>query len=191
MPDRIKIFGDQRSGNCLKVKWTADFVGRTSEWIDVLAGSGATQDPAFLAINPAAQVPVVILPDGRALAQSNAILLFLAEGTKLVPSDHYERARMWEWMFWEQYSHEPSIAVRRWQLSYLNIPVDQIDPSLLVRGNRALTIMEARLGQTNWFAGAGFSCADIALLAYTRMAGEGGFVLIRASVIGSNGQRVF
>ena len=107
----MKIYGDSISGNCLKVKWVADLLGLSYDWIESSVLVGASRTPAFLALNPAGQVPTVILDDGRPLAQSNAIIFHLAEGSALIPSDPYDRARMLEWMFWEQYSHEPYIAV--------------------------------------------------------------------------------
>ena len=109
----LTIHGDRISGNCLKVKWVADRVGAPWRWVDVDVLRGETRTPDFLALNPAGQVPVVVLADGRMLAQSNAIMLYLAEGSDLIPTDAFDRARMFEWMFWEQYTHEPAIAVRR------------------------------------------------------------------------------
>jgi glutathione S-transferase len=147
----MKIFGDSISGNCLKVKWAADHLGLDYEWAETSVLSGETRTPSFLAMNPAGQVPVVILDDGRPLAQSNAIILHLAWGSELIPSDPYERARMLEWMFWEQYSHEPYVAVARFQVRYLGTSPDAV-------------------------AGR-FSLADMALLPYTRFAPEAGLSL--------------
>jgi glutathione S-transferase len=177
MRNHITIYGDTRSGNCLKVKWVSDHLKLPYQWVDVAVDTGAAKDPAFLALNPQGQVPMVILADGRVLAQSNAIILHLSEGTSLVPTDPYDRARMWEAMFWEQYSHEPAIAVRRWRKHYLGQSEAELDPSLLERGQRALALMEEMLKRQAWMAGNAFSCADVALVAYTRMAGEGGFRL--------------
>ena len=109
----LQIYGDRVSGNCLKVKWTADRLGIPYRWIQTDVRKAETRTPEFLALNPAGQVPMVVLEDGRPLAQSNAIILHLAEGSDLIPGDAYARARMLEWMFWEQYSHEPYIAVVR------------------------------------------------------------------------------
>lgn len=105
----MKIYGDSISGNCLKVKWTADFLGLVYEWIEVDVTRGESRTPAFLALNPAGQVPAVVLGDGRPLAQSNAIIVHFAEGSALIPADAYDRARMFEWLFWEQYSHGKSV----------------------------------------------------------------------------------
>jgi glutathione S-transferase len=173
----MKIYGDDRSGNCLKVRWTCDHLGIGYEWTEVLALTGATLDPVFQALNPAGQVPVVVLNDGRTLAQSNAIIWHLAEGSRLIPVDAYDRAKMMEWMFWEQYSHEPVIAVRRAKVALLNLPESDIDPSLFPRGQKLLAIMEAWLAANKWFSGPTFGLADIALVAYTRFAPEGGWDL--------------
>ena len=171
------LYGDPVSGNCLKPKWTADLLGIPYTWVDVDVVKGETRTPAFLALNPAGQVPLARWPDGRTLPQSNAIMLYLAEGTRLVPEDRFARAEAMSWLFWEQYSHETAIAVRRFQKHYLKKSDTEIDPALLVRGNNALGVMEQRLAARDWFAGNALSVADIALVAYTRVAHEGGFDL--------------
>jgi glutathione S-transferase len=176
---RLKIYGDSISGNCLKVKWTADRLGLDYEWIEIDLLKGETQTPQFRAINPAGQVPVVVLPDGRPLAQSNAIILHLAEGSDLIPTDSYARARMLEWMFWEQYSHEPYVAVARFHVVYQGRPVADLDPKLVARGEAALQRLEDGLNGAQFLVGDQLSLADVALVAYTRLAGEGGFDLAR------------
>ncbi|HZZ35146.1 MAG TPA: glutathione S-transferase family protein [Caulobacteraceae bacterium] len=173
----ITIYGDKVSGNCLKVKWTAERIGRPHTWIDVDVVAGETRAPAFLAMNPAGQVPTVVLEDGRVLAQSGAIILHLAEGSDLIPADAYDRARMFEWMFWEQYSHEPAIAVARFQMKYLGKPRAELDARLDERGHAALARMETALAAAPFLVGGALTLADIALVAYTRMAGDGGFDL--------------
>ena len=175
----LRIFGDSISGNCLKVKWTAERLGLDYEWIEVDLLKGETRTPQFLAINPAGQVPVVILPDGRPLAQSNAILLHLAEGSDLIPADAYARAQMLEWMFWEQYSHEPYVAVARFRVRYEGQPVNSLEPRLVERGAAALQRLEDALAAGSFLVGDQLSLADVALVAYTRLAGEGGFDLSR------------
>ncbi|MEQ8936533.1 MAG: glutathione S-transferase family protein [Amphiplicatus sp.] len=179
MTGRYKIYGDSRSGNCLKVRWTMMLLGVPFEWIemDIVAGSTRTDD--FLKLNPAGQVPCVVLPDGRALAQSNAIIVYLAQvhDGDLVPSDPFERAKVNEWLFWEQYSHEPYIAVRRFQKAYLGKSDEELDPKLLANGRRALGQMELQLRKSAFIAGDRLTVADIALVAYTRAAPEGGFDL--------------
>lgn len=175
---RVTIYGDAISGNCLKVKWAARYLGVPFDWVEVGVASGATRTDAFLRINPFGQVPAAVFPDGRVLTQSNAILLALAEpaGDALIPVDPFERARMYAWLFWEQYSHETAIAVRRYRKAIQRLTDADIDPDLLPRGHRALAHMEASLAG-DWFVGPAISLADIALVAYTRVADEGGFDL--------------
>ncbi len=174
-----KVYGDSVSGNCLKVKWTADLLGLGYEWIETSVLSGETRTPEFRALNPAGQVPVLITVKGKALAQSNAIILYLAEkhGGGLIPDKDFARAKVYEWLFWEQYSHEPYIAVRRFLKAYLKKPDDEIDPKLTERGLAALLRMEIQLTDEEFVAGPDFTLADIALVAYTRVAHEGGFDL--------------
>lgn len=173
----MKIYGDSISGNCLKVKWVADLLGVSYDWIetDILAGQSRTPD--YLAMHPAGQVPAVVLDDGRPLAQSNAIILYLAEGSALIPADAYDRARMLEWMFWEQYSHEPYVAVARFQVAYLGKAVADLEPRIVERGKGALQRLDDGLAQGPFLVGSTLSLADVALVAYTRVAHEGGFDL--------------
>ncbi len=174
----IRILGDSISGNCLKVKWVAERLGIAHEWIEIDILKGETHTDDFLALNPFGQVPVVQFEDGRTLSQSNAIILHFAEGSDLVPEDAFERAKMLEWMFWEQYSHEPTVAVRRFQKHYLKKSDDEIDADLMAKGRRALGRMEMALISSDFIAaGDALTLADISLLAYTRMAHEGGFDL--------------
>jgi len=172
----LRIYGDSISGNCLKVKWTADHLRLPYEWIETDVQKAETRTPAFLAMNPAGQVPTVILDDGRPLAQSNAIILHLAEGSELIPQDAYERARMLEWLFWEQYSHEPYVAVARFQVHLGKDPAE-LEPRLVERGKAALQRLEDALAGARFLVGARPTLADISLVAYTRVAGEGGFAL--------------
>ncbi len=174
---RLTVYGDGRSGNCLKVRWLLDRLGLAYDWSETDVMTGATRTSDFLALNPAGQVPLVILQDGRALAQSNAILIYFGEGTELIPEDGFDRARMFEWLFWEQYSHEPYIAVARFQMLYQGKPRDALDPKLFERGGAALDRMETTLADTPFLVGARLTLADIALVAYTRVADEGGFDL--------------
>jgi glutathione S-transferase len=173
----LTIYGDPISGNCLKVKWVADYLGIPYRWIDVDVVNGGAKTPEFLALHPDGQVPAVVLSDGRTLAQSNAIIFHLAEGSDLIPTDPYDRAKMLQWMFWEQYSHEPYIAVARFQVRYLGKPVAGLEPKIVERGRQALQRLEAALAQTPFLVGDRLSLADVALVAYTRVAGEGGFDL--------------
>jgi glutathione S-transferase len=173
----LTIYGDPISGNCLKVKWTAERLAIPYTWRDVDVTTGQTRTPAFLAMNPAGQVPTVVLADGRMLAQSNAIILHLAEGSDLIPADAYERAKMLEWLFWEQYSHEPYVAVARFQVKYLGKPATELEPRIVERGADALARMDAALAGRDYLVGTALTLADIALVAYTRMAADGGFTL--------------
>ncbi len=187
---KITLYGNSGSGNCLKAKWAADHAGFSYDWVEINTWGGETRTDEFLAINPAGQVPVMRFDDGRTLAQSNAILLYLAEGTDLIPTDPFERAQMMQWLFWEQYSHEPYIAVRRSQKHFLKVPDADLDPDLLAKGRRALGVMEMKLITCPFFLGDQMSCADIALVAYTRVAGEGGFDLTEFPAVQSWVHRV-
>jgi glutathione S-transferase len=173
----MQIYGDSNSGNCLKVKWVCDRLALPYRWteVDILKGESRTHE--FLRLNAAGQVPTVVLDDGRALAQSNAIIRYLARGSDLIPADAYDAARMDEWLFWEQNSHEPFIAGCRFQTVYLGRPASDLDPDKIKRGYAALARMEHQLAATRFLLGESLSLADVALLAYTRVAHEGGFHL--------------
>ena len=173
----LALYGDSISGNCMKVKFVCDRLQIPYRWIETSVLKGETRTPEFLAMNPAGQVPVIVLDDGRALAQSNAIMLYLAEGSALVPDDAYVRAQMMQWLFWEQYSHETVIAVRRFQKNALKKPDSEIDPTLLPRGEKVLAVMDGHLATHRWFVGGQITLADIGLVAYTRLAHQGGFTL--------------
>jgi len=175
----MRIYGDSISGNCLKVKWTADHLGIPYEWIETDILKGESRTPEHLSLNPAGQVPAVVLDDGRALAQSNAIILYLAEGSALIPSDPFQRAKMLEWLFWEQYSHEPYVAVARFHMRYLGKAATDLDPRVVERGNAALARLDAATAGGEFLVPAGLSLADVALVAYTRVAEEGSFDLGR------------
>ena len=173
----MKIFGDSNSGNCLKVKWVCDRLKLPYNWVEIDTMKGESRTPAFLKLNGAGQVPTVEFDDGRALAQSNAIIRYLARGSNLIPADGFAAAKMDEWLFWEQYSHEPFVAVCRFQMVYLGKVVSDLDPEKIKRGYAALARMEHQLAATRFLIGEPFSLADVALLAYTRVAHEGGFHL--------------
>lgn len=173
----LQIYGNFGSGNCLKVKYIADAIGLPFELHEVRSRSGETGTPEFLRLNPAGQVPVVILDDGRPLAQSNAILRYLAHGSRFIPADRYEAAKVDEWLFWEQYSHEPSVAVARARVVYDKQAVSDLDPNLVKQGNKALDLMEQALTDRTWLVGEAMTIADIALLPYTRQAPQGGIDL--------------
>lgn len=176
---KLKIYGDPISGNCLKVKWAADYLGLEYEWVEVDILKKETRTEEFLARNPYGQVPCVVFPDQSSLAQSNAIVLHLAEGAgdKLLPNDAARRAKVYEWMFWEQNSHEPYIAGRRFRKAFLKQSDEQIDAEWLPRGFAALDRIELALSDTDYLVGQQLTAADIAVVAYTRVADEGGFDL--------------
>jgi glutathione S-transferase len=173
----ITIYGDPISGNCLKVKWTAERLGLPFEWIDVDVMKRETRTPAFLAMNPAGQVPTVVLEDGRPLAQSNAIVLHLAEGSTLIPTAPYERARMLEWLFWEQYSHEPYVAVVRFRMRFQGKARAELDAGLIAGAEAAMARLETALTGRRYLVGEAISLADICLVGYTRFAADAGFTL--------------
>lgn len=176
---RYRLHGDSRSGNCYKAALILRLTGRPFEWIETDIMAGESRVAAFLAMNPNGRVPLLVLPDGRYLSESNAMLLHLAEGTRWLPDDDYERALVYQWLFFEQYSHEPYIAVVRFMVSYAKTADEQPErvEELRRKGYAALGVMETRLRQARFLAGEGFSVADIALYAYTHVADEGGFDL--------------
>jgi glutathione S-transferase len=173
----VKIYGDINSGNCLKVKWICDRLALSYQWISVDTLKGETRTREFLELNSAGQVPTVVFDDGRALAQSNAIIRYLARSSDLIPPDAFAVAKMDEWLFWEQFSHEPYIAVCRFQMFYLGKTVSELDPDKVRRGYAALARMQLQLATTRFLIGETVSLADVALLAYTRFAHQGGFAL--------------
>jgi glutathione S-transferase len=173
----MKIYGDTSSGNCLKVKWVCDHLALPYVWVAIDTLKQETRTQEFLKLNDAGQVPVVAFDDGRTLAQSNAIIRYLARGSDLVPSDAFAQAKMDEWLFWEQYSHEPYIAVCRFLMFYLGRPASDLDSEKVKRGYAALAKMEHQLATTPFLVGDAVSLADVSLLAYTRLAHEGGFHL--------------
>jgi len=166
----MTIYGDSISGNCLKVKFVADRLDLPYDWVETSVLKAETRTQEFLGMNPAGQVPVVRFAGDGTLAQSNAIILHLAENTDLVPADAFDRALMFQWLFWEQYSHETAIAVLRFQKFYLKKTDSEIDPNLRPRCLRVLTLMDEHLEGRAFFVGKKLSLADIALVAYTRFA---------------------
>ena len=175
----ITVYGMAMSGNCYKLRLLLEQLGRDYRWIEVDSARGETRTPAFLARNPNGRVPLIELEDGRVLVESNAILCWLAEGTGFVPADAWQRAQALSWMFFEQYSHEPYIAVARFIRGWTpaGSPRRADLPRLRERGHQALAVMERHLRSADWFGGAAYGIADIALFAYTHCAGEGGFDL--------------
>ncbi|MGK2740154.1 glutathione S-transferase family protein [Tepidicaulis sp. LMO-SS28] len=177
----MRLYNMHNSGNCYKVRLTAHQLGVPLDitHVDVLAGE--TRQAEFIARNPNGRVPLLELDDGRFLAESNAIIFHLAEGSPLIPQDAYERAQMLQWMFFEQYSHEPYIAVARFWFSIKpggRAETTEAQRELWrTRGTQALEVMERHLTETPYFVGGRYSLADIALYAYTHAAHEGDFDL--------------
>lgn len=175
----ITVHGMSVSGNCHKVRLLLEQLGREYRWIEIDSAHGATRTPGFLARNPNGKVPIIELDDGRVLAESNAILCYLADGSAYLPGDAWQRAQALSWMFFEQYSHEPYIAVARFIRGWT--PADSPRrgelPNLRERGRNALAVMERHLQERPWFTGDGYGVADIALFAYTAVAGDGGLDL--------------
>jgi glutathione S-transferase len=173
----------QMSGNCYKVRLAARQLGIPIALKEYGLHDGTTRSADYLSKNPNGRVPMLELDDGRFLPESGAILWYLAEGTKLVPDDRWHRAQALQWMFFEQYSHEPYVAVARFWLSYA--PKDRLDEKRALvgewheKGNAALGVMETHLSTQDWFASDRYSIADIALYGYTHCAEEGGFDLAR------------
>jgi len=177
----ITIYGQDDSGNCYKPRLLLAKLGIPFRHVETKSGpSGATRTAAFIAKNPNGKVPLLEFEDGRLLAESGAMLLYFAEGTRLLPADRYERGLAYQWLFFEQYSHEPYIAVRRALLVYPDRAKESTPERLastLAGGEKALRVMEEQLQRTPFFAGKAMSVADIALYAYTHDAGRGGFDL--------------
>lgn len=176
----ITIHGMLDSGNCYKPRLLAAMLGITFRHAEVSFLDGGTARAEFRAKTPIAKVPLLELEDGRCLPESNAILTFLGEGTRFVPTDRFERASMLAWMFFEQYSHEPNVAVRRSLCRYPALG-QAASPerwaATLSGGRKALGVMETRLAKASWLVGEAPTLADIALYAYTHVASEGGFDL--------------
>ena len=177
----MKIYGDIQSGNCYKLKLLCNLLALPHDWVHVDILAGETRKPAFLALNPNGKIPVLELPDGRCLWESNAILNYLAQGSVLLPTDPFALAKVQQWQFFEQYSHEPYIAVARFIAKYLGLPEERRAEykSKQAGGHRALHVMEEQLAISPFLVGVNMTTADISLYAYTHVAHEGGFDLAR------------
>ncbi|MBS7661138.1 glutathione S-transferase family protein [Pseudomonas lalucatii] len=188
----VKVYGDARSGNCYKVKLMLHLLDQPYEWVAVDILRGETQSEAFLAKNPNGKIPVLELDDGTCLWESNAILHFLAEGSEFLPSEPRLRTQVLQWQFFEQYSHEPYVAVARFIRLYQGLPEARREEYLAchARGYKALKVMEQQLQRTPYLVGECYSIADIALYAYTHVADEGGFDLADYPAIGAWLKRV-
>lgn len=175
------LYQFHQSGNCYKVRLAAQYAGTKLILRDVDMMGGETRSKGFLKINPNGKLPTLVLDDGRVLPESNAAMWWLAKDTRLWPKDDWARAQALQWMFFEQYSHEPNIATRRFWTAFA--PAERrhdrahLMQGWLDNGYAALSVMENHLAAQQWFAGSQFSVADIALYAYTHCAGDGGFDL--------------
>ena len=175
----MKIYGDTQSGNCYKVQLVCQLLNIDHQWIDVDILAGDTKSDDFLKKNPNGKIPLLELDSGETLSESNAIINYLAFGSDLYPNDRLAQARVLQWQFFEQYSHEPFIAVARFINKYLGLPADKADEYAAKQtgGHKALQVMEQQLAETPFLAGEKVTTADISLYAYTHVADEGGFEL--------------
>lgn len=182
-----RVYGDMLSGNCYKIKLLLEFLAIRHEWqhMDILAGE--TQSAGFLAKNANGKIPLLQISDQEFLAESNAILNYLADGTDWLPEGKLARARVLQWQFFEQYSHEPYIAVARYINRYLGLPSEKMEEfqSKQAGGHKALRIMESQLQKTDFIAGNQPTIADISLYGYTHVAHEGGFELADYAAVGN------
>jgi glutathione S-transferase len=173
----VLLYDSRVSGNCYKVRLLFGHLGVVVERVELDVVDRSNRRDVIGDANPALRVPTLVLDDGRPLAESNAILWYFADGTAYVPSDPYERAQVLQWQFFEQYDHEPNIAVRRfWLMKGIQVEPDQLEAKR-TGGHRALDAMERHLGARTFLVGERYSIADISLYAYTHVADEGGFDL--------------
>lgn len=170
------VYGLWNSGNCYKVRLALEQLQLAYAWVEVNSAKGETRTPEFLAKNPNGKVPLLQLPDGKYLSESNAIMIYLAEGSRLWPNDRWQRAQTLKWMFFEQHGHERYVAEARFIMKYLpaDHPRRQELPQMRTRGYQALGVMEKHLQQQMFFSGSDYGVADISLFAYTHCAEEGG-----------------
>jgi len=173
------LYDSPISGNCYKVRLLFAHLGIEYERHPVDVVDRSNRRELLGELNPALRVPTLVLDDGRPLAESNAIINYFGDGTRFVPQDAYERAQMFQWLFWEQYEHEPALAVARFLKTYAGRPewYEERRDDLTKRGTHALKTMERHLDGREWFVGEAMTLADIALYAYTHTADEGGFTL--------------
>jgi glutathione S-transferase len=181
----MHLYDSQLSGNCYKVRLLLAQLGLSYQRTEIDVLSAEKRPGGLLSCHPAGRVPVLELDDGRSLAESNAILWFLADGTSLLPDDPYVRAQVLQWLFFEQNSHEPNLAVARYLVTLKGNPPQHrpVVEYTQQRGRRALEVMESHLEQHRFFVGERYSIADIALYAYTHVAPEGGFELARYAAV--------
>ncbi|MDX2276354.1 MAG: glutathione S-transferase family protein [Hyphomonadaceae bacterium] len=169
------VYGDLKSGNCYKVYLALHQLKQPFKWIDIDVLKKQTRTSEYLSLNPNGQIPLLITEDGASLPESNAILWYLGEGSALIPTDRMDRAQMLRWMFFEQYTHEPNVAVARFIVRYLGRPADREETlqQKIKGGYGAISVMEGHLARHDFFAANRYTLADIALYAYTHVAHEG------------------
>ena len=184
------LYNSQVSGNCYKVRLLAAQVGVELELHELDVVDRSNRPEVLGGLNPALRVPTLVLDDGRPLAESNAIIAYLADGTSYLPSDRYERAQVLQWLMFEQYSHEPYIAVARFWALFDVTPSDEQRAEKLHWGNRALAALDGHLRERRFLVADRYTIADIALYAYTHVANEGGFDLDAYPAIGPWLERV-
>jgi glutathione S-transferase len=185
------LYNSQVSGNCYKVRLLFAHLGMEYERQELSVVDRSNRPEVLGGLNPALRVPTLVLDDGRSMSESNAIINYFAEGTPYLPEDRFERAQVLQWQFFEQYDHEPSIAVARFLIAYsgTNPSESDLEP-LRVRGYRALDAMEGHLADRRFLVGERYTIADISLYAYTHVADEGGFDLSRYPAINAWLERV-
>jgi glutathione S-transferase len=178
-----QVHGVSASGNCYKVRLVLEQLGLPYAWHEVDMMNGATRTDDFKRLNPNGKVPVLVIDDRTTLSESDAILCYLADGSPLMPTDRLERAQVLQWMFFEQYSHEPFVAVARFILQFQKRPDDARLPDRIAGSYRALDVMEQHLATRTYFVGERYTVADIALYAYTHVADEANVDLARYPAI--------
>jgi glutathione S-transferase len=186
----VLLYDNPLSGNCFKVRLLFSLLGIEYERREVDVFDRSNRAEVLGELNPALKVPTLVLDDGRPLAESDAILFYFAEGTEYLPEDRFERAQVLQWMFFEQYSHEPNVAILRF-CAHAGIEVPEPDHKRMTKGGyKALAAMEARLEGREFLVGSAPTVADLALYAYTHVAEEGGFEMDRFAAIGAWCERI-
>jgi len=185
-----QVYGMSSSGNCYKVRLLLTQLDAPFQWIETSTLKKETRTPEFLALNPNGKIPLLRLDDGRTLPESNAILCYLAEGTVFLPADRWLRAEVLQWLFWEQYSHEPYIATARFIVHFARNPDEPSLPQKRERGYQALAVMEQHLATRSFFVCETYTIADVSLYAYTHVAAQGGFDLTRFPAVQAWMQRI-
>jgi glutathione S-transferase len=186
----VLLYNSQISGNCYKVRLLASQLGLELDLRELSVFDRSDRADVLGGLNPALRVPTLVLDDGRPLAESNAILCYLADGTEYLPEERYELAQVLQWLMFEQYSHEPYIAVARfWALGNIT-PSDEQRAEKMTWGNRALVALDGHLRERRFLVADSYTIADIALYAYTHVANEGGFDVDRYPAIGPWLERV-